>query len=77
MRLRVGSGLPNIQKGDIESLSIEVPPLEEQEKIAIFLSAVDKKIDLINSQIDKMEEFKKGLLQQMFIFTINFIIIRK
>ena len=39
---------------------------EEQEKIANFLSSVDKKIDLIQSQIEKMEEFKKGLLQQMF-----------
>ena len=39
---------------------------EEQEKIANFLSVVDRKIDLINSQIEKMEEFKKGLLQQMF-----------
>ena len=41
--------------------------IKEQEKIANFLSAVDKKIDLIQSQIDKIEEFKKGLLQQMFI----------
>ena len=41
--------------------------IEEQEKIANFLSAVDKKIDLIQTQIDEMEKFKKGLLQQMFI----------
>ena len=67
MRLRVGSGLPNIQKGDIESLLIAIPHLKEQEKIANFLSAVDKKIDLIQTQIDEMEKFKKGLLQQMFI----------
>lgn len=71
MRLRVGSGLPNIQKRDIESLLIELPPLEEQKKIANFLSAVDKKIDLIQSQIQKMEEFKKGLLQQMFMFVLS------
>ena len=49
--------------------------IEEQEKIANFLSAVDKKIDLIQTQIDEMEKFKKGLLQQMFISRINSLII--
>ena len=50
-----------------KKLKISLPSLEEQEKIANFLSAVDKKIDLIQTQIQKMEEFKKGLLQQMFV----------
>ena len=50
-----------------KKLKITLPSLEEQEKIANFLSAVDKKIDLIQTQIQKMEEFKKGLLQQMFV----------
>ena len=50
-----------------KKLKISLPSLEEQKKIANFLSAVDKKIDLIQTQIQKMEEFKKGLLQQMFV----------
>lgn len=54
-----------------KKLKITLPSLEEQEKIANFLSAVDKKIDLIQTQIQKMEEFKKGLLQQMFVVRIN------
>ena len=54
-----------------KKLKISLPSLEEQEKIANFLSAVDKKIDLIQTQIQKMEEFKKGLLQQMFVVRIN------
>lgn len=67
MRLRVGSGLPNIQKGDIEKFRIEIPSPKEQQKIASFLSAIDKKIEKVNQQIEGMQQFKKGLLQQMFV----------
>lgn len=35
MRLRVGSGLPNIQKGDIENIKIKILPKKEQIKIII------------------------------------------
>ena len=40
---------------------------EEQKKIADFLFAIDKKIETTSTQIDKTKEFKKGLLQQMFV----------
>ena len=43
------------------------PSIEEQEKIANFLSAIDEKITLTNIQIDNTKAFKKGLLQQMFV----------
>ncbi len=34
---------------------------------ADFLPAIDAKIDAVAEQIDKMKQFKKGLLQQMFV----------
>jgi type I restriction enzyme S subunit len=67
MRLRVGSGLPNIQKKDILRFNIKLPSIQEQTKIANFLSAIDKKIELVSNQIENTQQFKKGLLQQMFV----------
>ena len=40
---------------------------KEQKKIANFLSAIDKKIELTNKELERMKEFKKGLLQKMFV----------
>ena len=67
MRLRVGSGLPNIQKGDLHKLKLYFPSCPEQQKIADFLSVIDDKITAVSAQITQMQDFKKGLLQQMFV----------
>ncbi len=64
----VGSStLKAINKSNLRSIKIELPFYNEQKKIADFLSSIDKKIDTTSIQIDKTKEFKKGLLQQMFV----------
>ena len=67
MNLRVGSGLPNIQKSTLSNFKIYKPYLEEQQKIATFLSAIDVRIEVVNKQIEQSKTFKKGLLQQLFV----------
>lgn len=67
MRLRVGSGLPNIQKGELSNFKVSVPCLEEQTKIANFLSSIDSKVQQVQKQLNSTKEFKKALLQQMFV----------
>jgi len=67
MKLRVGSGLPNIQKGEITNFIVSIPIKKEQQKIAKFLTAIDVRIEQVNSQKDLTIDFKKGLLQQLFV----------
>ena len=48
-------------------LKLFLPCLEEQQKIADFLSSIDNKIDNLATELEDLKEFKKGLLQQMFV----------
>jgi type I restriction enzyme S subunit len=48
-------------------IEIPLPTLAEQTKIANFLSAIDEKISNCAERLEKMEVWKKGLLQQMFV----------
>jgi type I restriction enzyme S subunit len=61
------SGVPSLSGSTIYNIKIILPCLEEQTKIANFLSAIDDKINLCNTQIEKTEQWKKGLLQKMFV----------
>lgn len=66
MSLRVGSGLPNIQKKDLEAMSVLHPAdLEEQQKIATVLSTADREIELIQTQLEALKQEKKALMQQL------------
>ena len=46
---------------------IFVPCLEEQTKIAQFLTELDDKINAVDAQIQSAQQWKQGLLQQMFV----------
>jgi len=63
----VSGAQPNISSKDIECIKIKIPEIREQQKIASFLSSIDKKIEITSTQLEKTREFKKGLLQQMFV----------
>lgn len=56
-----------IALGVIRDLVIPVPNKEEQIKIANFLCNLDKRIDKEQEKLDSLNEYKKGLLQQMFV----------
>lgn len=67
LRRSSGSTFLEISKQEIQKIKILLPCIEEQEKIANFLTAIDQKIEAISRQIDYSEQFKKGLLQKMFV----------
>lgn len=43
------------------------PCKKEQEKMADFLTAIDRTIEAVAQQADSTEQFKKGLLQKIFV----------
>lgn len=57
----------NISSADFMALPCPYPCLREQQKIAQFLQSIDKKIDAVAEQVEQTKQFKKGLLQQMFV----------
>ena len=67
MKLRVGSGLPNIQKRSIEEFLLLFPKSKkEQQKIAEILGVVDEDIAKTQGVIDATEKLKRGLMQKLF-----------
>ena len=54
-------------KSKISKIIVPVPCKEEQTKIANFLSALDEKINQTENQIQQTQQWKKGLLQKMFV----------
>lgn len=62
-----GSTIPHIYFKDYIKENCGVPPLEEQTKIANFLSSIDENINQVAIQLQQTTQYKKGLLQQMFV----------
>jgi type I restriction enzyme S subunit len=67
MKLRIGSGLPNIQKKDLAMFKTIVPPFEQQITISTFLSSLERKAEIEERILNVMQKQKLYLLQQMFI----------
>lgn len=59
--------LPIINKTEFSKFILKIPQYAEQTKIANFLSAIDQKIEVVAQQIEQAKQWKKGLLQQMFV----------
>jgi len=66
-------GQPNLSAKIIKSIKIHIPPtLAEQQKIADFLSLIDEKIQLQSQKIEKLENYKKGLMQKLLTGELRF-----
>lgn len=67
-----GSGREGINFQSIRLFKIPSPLLPEQEKIATFISSVDKKIEQLTKKKELLERYKKGVLQKVFKQEISF-----
>ena len=61
-----GLGLMHITKGAIENWQCRIPKIEEQQKIADFLSSIDELITAQTQKLKTLKAHKNGLVQQLF-----------
>ena len=71
-KISQGSTFTSISSNDIKKLKIYIPSLQEQTKIADFLSTVDDKIQNQQDKITHLENIKKGFMQKIFSRKIRF-----
>jgi type I restriction enzyme S subunit len=62
-----GTSYPAISSENLSQIQIMIPNIAEQTKIANFLSSLDDKIKHVDQQVELTKQYKKGLLQQMFV----------
>ena len=62
-----GGTRAKLTKGEMLKITIGVPSIAEQTKIANFLTAIDDKITHAQTQLAAVKQYKQGLLQQMFV----------
>ena len=61
-----GAKMPRVAMDYFRSLSIELPPLELQNRFAAFVTEVDKSKLAVQQSLEKLETLKKSLMQQYF-----------
>jgi type I restriction enzyme S subunit len=66
-KYNTGTAQPKLNADVCKRIILYLPTLPEQQKIADFLTGIDKKIERVNTQLEKTKEWKRGLLQQMFV----------
>ena len=67
MALRIGSGLPNIQKKDLLRFPVILPTISLQKRIVSILNAIEEKVTCENSITEHFTKHKEYLLNELFI----------
>lgn len=67
IKLGQGSTRYNMSKVELMKIEILLPSEKEQSKISAFLETIDEKIIRTTTQLQQTQQYKKGLLQNMFI----------
>lgn len=67
-----GTSQRHIYERDIDHLPIFLPSISEQQKIADFLTTIDKKIETIDKKVELLKQYKKGVMQKIFTQQIRF-----
>ncbi|MBC6404467.1 MAG: restriction endonuclease subunit S [Rhodospirillales bacterium] len=65
-RFATGQAQPGLSVETIERLQTKFPHPAEQQKIAAFLSALDRRIETTAQQLAGWKKWKRGLMQGLF-----------
>lgn len=68
MGAEAGGAQKNVNAGALEALPVYLPALDEQQRIASFLSSLDALITAAKHELNTLMTHKKGLMQQLFPF---------
>ena len=66
LKYNEASGVPSLSKDTIEKIKINIPRLEEQNKIAKLMFALDERIATQNKIIDKLQSLIKGIRNDVY-----------
>jgi type I restriction enzyme S subunit len=71
-KLAKGVSISNVYNSDLKTLTLKLPSLPEQTKIASFLTAVDDKLQALKHKLTLLEQYKKGVMQKIFAQELRF-----
>lgn len=71
-KYNTGTAQPKLNREVCQKIKVNIPKFDEQNKIANFLSNLDKKIGLLEQKHLKYQNFKKYLMQQIFAQKLRF-----
>ena len=66
------STMPRLYNNNFLATRVDMPDTKEQQKIATFLAAVDKRVALLERKVQQLEAYKRGVIQQLFSQQLRF-----
>ncbi|GGG09033.1 type I restriction endonuclease subunit S [Dokdonia pacifica] len=72
MKKSGGSTRYNVGQSTLSEVVITTTAIDEQQKIANFLKAIDKRIKLLKAKKDALEDYKTSIMQKLFSQEIRF-----
>ncbi|SEP67158.1 restriction endonuclease subunit S [Neolewinella agarilytica] len=65
-KLAQGTSVVHLYKSQLQELKLNLPTLPEQQKIATFLSLVDRRLAAARRRVEVLEEWKRGVAKSVF-----------
>lgn len=71
-KIAQGASVVHVYNEQLKKVKVKLPSLQEQERIANFLTKIDKIIEKQEEKVKNLEKYKKGMMQKIFSQEIRF-----